>query len=97
MKLETFEKRPADKKDYDIGYSSWLSTGDAIDTATATVTCDDETTPALQVDSIATNTNTVKLWISGGTIGKEYKVTVTATTTNVPPRIDQTYLIFKVK
>ena len=38
---------------------------------------------------------TVKLWISGGTHGARYKVTVTVTTTY--ERVDQSELIFTVK
>ena len=49
----------------------------------------------LQVDSAPFTATTVKVWISGGTHGARYKVTVTVTTTY--ERVDQSELIFTIK
>lgn len=75
MILGTFEKQPADVKDYDIDYSAWLTVGDGI--ASATVVVD---APELTVDSFFTNSTKVKIWLSGGVTNQKYKLTVTVNT-----------------
>ena len=50
---------------------------------------------SLQVDRAPFTATTVKLWISGGTHGARYKITVTVTTTY--ERVDQSELIFTIK
>lgn len=90
MILGTFEKQPADVKDYDIDYSQWLVSGDAIATATAVV---DQA--GLVVDSTFASTNKVKVWLSGGASGVKYKVTVTVSTDD--GRVLQHEFVIKVK
>ncbi|MBX3653192.1 MAG: hypothetical protein KF686_03340 [Ramlibacter sp.] len=98
MILETYNKQPNDAKDYDINYSEWLASGDTLSDATARVDLLSGTDVSpLVVDSIVISDQAVKLWISGGTDGCKYKVTVLATTNNSPPRIDESELIFKLK
>ena len=75
MILGTFEKQPADVKDYDIDYSAWLTAGDVISTATVVVD-----SPELKVDSFFTNSTKVKIWLSGGVTNQRYKLTVTVDT-----------------
>lgn len=97
MILATYEKQPAEVKDYDVDYLPWLSPmGDTIDNITATVACiTDPTDTSLVIDSVANTVSLAKLWISGGTDKRKYKVTITVTT--VGGRTDQSELIFKVK
>ncbi len=96
MILAKYEKQPAEVKDYDIDYSEWLGpVADTVDVPTATVTSATEPVPTLEVDSIEQATTAVKLWISGGTAGVSYKVTVQMTTAG--GRLDESELVFKVK
>ena len=96
MILAKYEKQPAEVKDYDIDYGEWLGpVADEVASATAAVTSDTERTPTLVVDSIEDSTTVVKLWISGGTAGVRYKVTVKLTTAG--GRLDESELVFTVK
>lgn len=68
-------KNPADVLDYDVRFYRWLSEGDTVSEATATITGD-----SAVIDEVEVAEQTVKVWISGGTVGETYHVTVTATT-----------------
>lgn len=76
MILGKFIKQPADVVDYDIDYSDWLSSGDTVASATSTVS-----PTGLTLGTIVVSSTSVKHWLSGGTSGVTYKVTVTAVTT----------------
>ena len=91
MILGNFTKQPVDVVDYDIDYSEWLSDGDTLESATVTVA------PAtnLVIDSVFVNDPRIKIWVSGGTNGVTYKVTVTATTAD--GRVKQDEFRVKVK
>ena len=96
MILAKYEKQPAEVKDYDIDYSEWLGpVADTVASTTAIVTSITETVPTLEIDSTDQSTTAVKLWISGGTAGVRYKVTVRMTTTG--GRLDESELVFTVK
>lgn len=96
MILAKYEKQPAEVKDYDIDYSEWLGpVADTVASTTAIVTSVTEAVPTLEIDSIEASTTTVKLWVSGGTGGVSYKVTVQMTTAG--GRLDESELVFKVK
>ena len=96
MILETFDKQPADVKDYDVNFSKWLPTGDTISTYTGSVTClTDATDTALVINSQAATSQILKTWLSAGTSGKKYKVTVTIVTAG--GRTQQDEFIIKVK
>ena len=96
MILAKYEKQPAEVKDYDIDYSEWLGpVADTVASTTAIVTSVTEAVPTLEIDSIMETSTTVKLWVSGGTGGVSYKVTVQMTTTG--GRLDESELVFKVK
>lgn len=90
--LATFEKQPADVLDYDVDYTEWLPNGDAVDSVTYAVT-----PTGLEIESaVVVNSGTrVKLWVSGGTAAKTYKVELTATTTL--GRVKQDEVRFRVK
>lgn len=90
MNLGQFTKQPSEVVDYDVDYSEWLTDGDNVDSATVTPS------PAgLTIDSTFINDPRVKIWVSGGTNGITYKLTVTMTT--VEGRIKQDEFKVKVK
>ena len=74
--LATFPKQPADVQDYDVDYADYLNElgGDTL--VSAVVTAD----VGVTVDSHSIIGTAVKVWVSGGTTGRTYKVTIRATT-----------------
>lgn len=96
MILATYEKQPAEYKDYDIDYSQWLiPADDTISLVTTAVTSTTEAVPTLSVDLIQNTVYVSKLWVAGGTVGVKYKITVLLTT--LDGRIDESELIFNIK
>ncbi len=91
MILGNFTKQPVDVVDYDIDYSEWLTNGDNLQSATLGV----EPATSLVIDSVFVNDPRIKIWVSGGTNGVTYKLTVTATTTD--GRVKQDEFRIKVK
>lgn len=90
MALEKFDKQPNDIQDYDISYVDWLNKlGDT--GASHTVTAD----PGITVNSHTLNSGIVKVWLSGGTNGVNYKITAKLTTTL--GRTKEAEIIIKVK
>ena len=73
--LGTVRKRPDDHLDYDVSFEHWLSSGDTITDATASVEPE-----GVAVDSVQIFGAVVKVWLSGGTAGDSHAVVVTATT-----------------
>lgn len=88
MNLGNFNKQPVEVKDYDIDYSEWLTDGDSVQSATVVVA-----PTGLVVDSVFINDPRVKVWLSGGTSGTQYKLTVTMTTADGRVKEDE----FKVR
>lgn len=74
--LGTQIKQPADYLDYDVSFEDWLPEGDAVSSATATVS----PTSELAIADILVLSPLVKVWLSGGTTGSAYKITIVATT-----------------
>ena len=94
--LARWEQQPDEVLDWDIYYANspdgaepWLSDGDVIVDVTATVDI-----AGLVVSASHTNTM-AKLWISGGSNGVKYKITVTAVTTSGRQKQDE--VIMKIK
>lgn len=88
MNLGTFTKQPVEVKDYDLDYSEWLVAADTVEAAEVTVE------PAgLTVGSVFTHDTKVKVWLSAGSDGAVYKLTVTMTTADGRVKQDE----FKVK
>lgn len=88
MNLGTFTKQPVEVKDYDLDYSEWLVAADTVEAAEVTVE------PAgLRVGSVFTQDKKIKVWLSAGTNGTVYKLTVTMTTADGRVKQDE----FKVK
>lgn len=90
MNLGNFTKQPVEVKDYDIDYSEWLTSGDNVQSATVTVV-----PTGLTVDAVYINDPRIKVWLSGGTDGTAYKLTVTMTSAD--GRIKQDEFKIKVK
>lgn len=65
-------KDPDDTLDYDVDFSRYLPEGDAIQTASASADA------GLTIDSTSVADQVVKVWISAGSDGATYAVTVTA-------------------
>lgn len=75
MKLGSAIKQPAERRSYTINYEEALTAGDNVATASATVS------PAgLTLEDVGVYDPRVKFWVSGGTAGTKYKVTVTVNT-----------------
>ena len=73
--LGSVRKRPDDTLDYDVEFERWLSDGDTITSAVAT-----SDQASLVVESVAVFGTIAKVWLSAGTAGLSYTITVTATT-----------------
>ncbi len=101
MTLATFDKQPADTLDYDIDFSAILDDGDtlastgspAIPTPLNVVVSPAGLTVAPTF--VINNGKTIKQWVSGGSSGIRYKITVTATT--AAGRVKQVEFIVRVK
>lgn len=76
MRIGQARKGPNDTLDYDIELEDWLKDGESVTQIEASA---DE---GLTVDSVSVdNTAQVaKVWLSGGSAGQSYEVTVTLTT-----------------
>lgn len=99
MILETFDKQPHERKDYDVDFIDWLPQGDTLAGCTATVAnISGGTDTSLTVERIDVSDSRVKLWVSGGIDKQRYKVTLLSETTNLPlSRIDESEVVFNIK
>lgn len=88
--LGTFVKQPADRLDYDVDYTDWLTVGDSIEGALVM-----SSPNGLTVDSVFNNTPRIKIWLSGGTDKVRYKVTLTATTADGRVKQDEFLVVVK--
>ncbi|CEJ15934.1 hypothetical protein BN1110_06284 [bacterium YEK0313] len=75
LSYQQFRKTPAERLDYDLDYSAWLTASDRIDTAVATVTDAGAT-----VDTVDIADTTVKVWVAGGAAPENARINVRATT-----------------
>ena len=90
MKLATITKQPAERFSYTVSYEDALTTGDNVESATA------EVSPSgLVLENVGVYDPRVKLWVSGGTNGTSYKVTLTVGTAD--GRVFQDELVFRIK
>jgi hypothetical protein len=76
---ETMSKRPHEVLDYVFDFSRWLSTGDKILSATATITPTPATGTA-QIGSTTFDDMTATAWVSAGADGETAEITVKVTT-----------------
>lgn len=100
MLLGKFIKQPAETLDFDIDFSEFLSDDDTL------VTTGDPPVPdPLDVVvspagltlglTIVRDSKIIKQWVSGGTNGQKYKITITATSN--AGRVKQVEFIVRVK
>lgn len=96
MILDTFEKQPRERKDYDVDFSPWLPLDDSLDEVVVIVECltDPSDTSLVCEPDPPITVSAVKLWMNGGTDGNKYKATLLTTT--VIGRLDESEVIFKV-
>jgi len=99
MNLGKKDKQPADVKDYPVDYTDWLAEivgGDVLESCIATVECiTDPQDAALVVDQVVVSPKSLAVWLSGGTSGQSYKVTMVTTTAG--GRVDESELTIRVK
>lgn len=91
-------KRADDRLDYDVEFERWLSDGDSITSAEAQAKIrskDDSEPTDLLVDSVMVFGTVVKVWLSGGTDGRTYDVTVTASTAD--GRVKEEKFVIRIK
>jgi hypothetical protein len=73
--LGQFPKQPGEILDYDISFADWLlERGDSIQSLQVAAS------EGITIESSAHNAGIVKVWISGGTHGRKYKVTAAVET-----------------
>ena len=84
------DKDPNAVLDYQWSWADWLAAGEAI--ASHTVVAE----TGITVDSSVADSNAVTVWLSGGTAGESYEVTVRVTTNNVTPRTDDRSVTFVI-
>ena len=72
--MTMFIKDPQAVLDYGFDWSDWLDTGDTLSASTWTVPT------GITKDSDSNTTTTTTIWLSGGTVGKTYKITNRITT-----------------
>jgi hypothetical protein len=90
MKLGTVIQQPTERLSYTIDYSEVLTDGDNVSSSFAIVS------PAgLTVEDVTPLDPRVRFWVTGGTAGTTYKVTVTTSTAD--GRVFQDEVIFKIK
>jgi len=75
--LASLEKTSADRLDYDVDYSKWLTEDDLIVSANVTIN-DIEVT--FVADTIEVSDQTIRVWMAGGLDGEAAEVAVFATT-----------------
>lgn len=90
MKLGTVVQQPTEKQSYTVDYSEALTDGDNIESAYAT-----SSPEGLEVTDVSPVDPRVRFWVSGGTAGVSYKITITAHTAD--GRVFQDELTFKIK
>lgn len=86
--IASYIKDPSAKLDYSIDWSEWLPTGDAISTATWTVT-------GATLVSSSTASGIATAWIEGGTEGTDATATCRVTTT--AGRIDERTIRIQIR
>lgn len=101
MILGTFYKQPAETLDYDVDFAQFLADGDTLVAAgnpPVPVPLDVTVTPAgltLGPTVVINGNTTIKQWLSGGTNGGKYKITLTATSNS--GRVKQVEFVVRVK
>ena len=89
--IGAYTKQPGDTLDYDIDYTQWLPAGDEVIAASAA-----SSPSGLTLVSVSEGVpDIVKVWVSGGTSGVRYKITITTTTKGSRVKEDEFLLTVK--
>lgn len=91
MSIPIYTKQPGDNIDIDIDFSQWLPSTDTIASSSAVA----DAGIALGLTENDLVGKKVKQWVSGGTTGNRYKVTVTMT--SAEGRVKEVEFYIKVK
>lgn len=90
MISDRFDKQPAEIQDYDIDFTEYLTA--MADTGLShTATAD----TGITLSTSTLTAGVVKVWLSGGTHGTNYKVTATLTTTG--GRVKEHEILIRVR
>jgi hypothetical protein len=74
--VTTYETDPGARLNYGFDWSDWLPVGDTIAASTWVASA------GITVDTSTFNSTTTTIFLSGGTLGDEYKITNHITTVN---------------
>jgi hypothetical protein len=85
-----FYKDPDAVLDYTFDWSDWLTGVETI--ASYDITAE----TGITVDSDSNDTDSVTVWLSGGTASVKYTVGCEITTNSVPARTDERSMVFRV-
>lgn len=90
--LGKFEKQSAEVLDYDVDFTKWFAARSLTpDILTVTAEAGITVVASSRTDAV------VKIILSGGTSGTQYKITVTLTSTSVPALKREADFVVKVK
>ena len=78
--MDIFTKQPADVTTIDIDLSSYLPTGETINTATGFFQGTNDGALVLGYTTVNNTAKTVSQWVSAGTDGQYYHIAVNVTT-----------------
>lgn len=94
--LAKYVKQPSERKRYQINYTNWLDTGEAVNDVAFSV--DKVTTPPLVVDDIMVTPDGkgVQYYVEGGVNNTQYVVTAVLTTNN-GPQVKEDEIYFSVR
>lgn len=88
--IATYQQQPADNLDYAFDYTDFLQSGDSVLSGTASVS-----PSGLTVTGPVASGKQLKYWVTGGTTGTKYKVTITMTTSLGRVKQDEAMFVIK--
>lgn len=96
-RIGKYTQTMTERKRYQIDYTNWLDTGEAVTGVVFAVVANDVTNPVV-VDGVQVLPTTlgVQYYLSGGNDGKTYAISATLTT-NMGPQFREDEIIFSVK
>ena len=80
MTLSWEPKDPQEVLDYSIDWNNRISSGDALDSSAWAITTDPDSGLTIDSNTFDGAVGTATVWLSGGTLGQEYALTNTVTT-----------------
>ena len=99
MSIPIFEKQPGDTEDYDLDFADYFTDENGVATADTVLSASAIADAGITLgDTVIDAANKkVKQWVSGGTTGTTYKITVTMTSTLIGTVSRVKEVEFKVK